>query len=402
MIRCLIVVCLYSINHLFGQYNLVPNPSFETCYNCPNYGVIGEQFTPNNVILANWDNPGGGNPDYLNCVTPSLHAQDGSAFVGIGTYVSPYMELQYHNAREYLQCELTDSLIFNEKYLVKFFTLTGVLSNNSPGNFASNNIGLHFSDTLLHTNNEYVIPLISQVKYFNNEIISDTSTWTKVSGIYEAEGGEKFMTVGNFNFDSETNFICFFPFWPAAGCGHVWFDNFSVTPLDSIPGGLQVNAGQDYSICPGDTAFIGEKISNLPANWYLLDGTIVDTNTAGVYVHPSVTTTYVVTMTINGVYSTDTVTVTVGCAGVDELEKPSFRIGPNPNDGQFTINGQFSEGDIISIISTEGRLMHTLLINQQTDIQLINLKLKSGTYFLEIQNDSRKSLYRTSVLILDK
>jgi hypothetical protein len=94
--------------------------------------------------------------------------------------------------------------------------------------------------------------------------------------------------------------------------------------------------------------------------------------------------------------------VTVGCAGVDELEKPSFRIGPNPNDGQFTINGQFSEGDIISIISTEGRLMHTVLVNQQTDFQSINLKLKSGTYFLEIQNESRKTLYRNSILILDK
>jgi hypothetical protein len=399
MIRCLIVVCLYSINHLFGQYNLVPNPSFETCYNCPNYGVIGEQFTPNNVILANWDNPGGGNPDYLNCVTPSLHAQDGSAFVGIGTYVSPYMELQYHNAREYLQCELTDSLIFNKKYLVKFFTLTGVLSNNSPGNFASNNIGLHFSDTLLHTNNEYVIPLISQVKYFNNEIISDTSTWTKVSGIYEAEGGEKFMTVGNFNFDSETNFICFFPFWPAAGCAHVWFDNFSVTPLDSIPGGLQVNAGNDQSICIGDTVFIGEKISNLPANWYLLDGTIVDTNTAGVYVHPSVTTTYVVTMTINGVYSTDTVTVTVGCAGVDELEKLSFRIGPNPNDGDFTLTGQIIKGQTITIKTMDGKVVYSKKMDENLEQQKIHSNLGSGVYFIIIEDESNHFLSQNKFIV---
>jgi hypothetical protein len=399
MIRCLIVVCLYSINHLFGQYNLVPNPSFETCYNCPNYGVIGEQFTPNNVILANWDNPGGGNPDYLNCVTPSLHAQDGSAFVGIGTYVSPYMELQYHNAREYLQCELTDSLIFNENYLVKFFTLTGVLSNNSPGNFASNNIGLHFSDTLLHTNNEYVIPLISQVKYFNNEIISDTSTWTKVSGIYEAEGGEKFMTVGNFNFDSETNFICFFPFWPAAGCAHVWFDNFSVTPLDSIPGGLQVNAGQDYSICPGDTAFIGEKISNLPANWYLLDGTIVDTNTAGVYVHPSVTTTYVVTMTINGVYSTDTVTVTVGCAGIDEQTNRSFAIGPNPNDGTFVVTGALSEGEQIILTTLDGKRVYSQVLPSNSEQEHVCTKLSPGTYFLEVRTAQGSRCFCDKIVI---
>jgi Secretion system C-terminal sorting domain len=404
MIRSLIVVCLYSINHLFGQYNLVPNSSFETCLNCPNYGVIGDQFTSNNVILPNWNNPGAGvaSPDYLVCNTTNPQAQDGNNIVGIGTFISPFEEIQWQNVREYMQCELIDSLIFKENYLITFYSLVGVPSNSGNGAFISNNFGVHFSDTLLHSEDPYVIQLNSQIKYFKNEIISDTSTWTKVSGIYVADGGEKFMTVGNFNTDLETDYKCIWSFWPATGFTYMWLDNFSVTPLDSIPGGLQVNAGNDQSICIGDTVFIGEKISNLPANWYLLDGTIVDTNTAGVYVHPSVTTTYVVTMTINGVYSTDTVTVTVGCAGVDELEKPSFRIGPNPNDGQFTINGQFSEGDIISIISTEGRLMHTVLVNQQTDFQSINLKLKSGTYFLEIQNESRKTLYRNSILILDK
>jgi hypothetical protein len=267
---------------------------------------------------------------------------------------------------------------------------------------ASNNLGIRFSDSALFYNTEKNIPLAPHLLYFNNEIIESTHSWKKFSGVYEASGGEKFFTVGNFSTDSLTIGRCEDPNANYYGHTYSLVDMFRVTPLDSIPSGLQISAGSDQSICIGDTVFIGEKISNLPANWYLLDGSAVENGTAGIYVHPAVTTTYVVTLTINGVYSTDTVTVTVGCAGIDEPEKQSFTIGPNPNDGQFTINGQFSKGDIISIISTEGRLMHTLLINQQTDIQLINLKLKSGTYFLEIQNDSRKSLYRTSVLILDK
>jgi hypothetical protein len=405
MIRCFIVIYLISFNQLYGQFNLVQNPSFEQCVNCPTNGgaEVGAQFT-NNVILPFWNNPSSGeaSPDYYHFNTAGEQAFDGNSMIGIITFFSifdPQFAL-YNNGREYLQSELLDSLLFKKYYLIEFYTYVGGVLGQ--GGFLANNFGLHFSDTSLHTSNFYNIPLLPQIKYFKNEIIYTSNSWIKVSSLYEAIGGEKYMTVGNFNTDSETDFICLYPFWPAEGKCYMLFDKFSVIPLDSIPGGLQVNAGQDYSICPGDTAFIGEKISNLPANWYLLDGTIVDTNTAGVYVHPSVTTTYVVTMTINGVYSTDTVTVTVGCAGIDEPEKASFTIGPNPNDGQFTINGQFSEGDIISIISTEGRLMHTLLVNQQTDIQLINLKLKSGTYFLEIQNDSRKSLYRTSVLILDK
>ncbi len=92
-------------------------------------------------------------------------------------------------------------------------------------------------------------------------------------------------------------------------------------------------------------------------------------------------------MTINGVYSTDTVTVIVGCAGFDEPEKPSFTIGPNPNDGQFTINGQFSEGDHISIVSAEGRLIHTIQVNEQTDKQFIDLDLNLGIYLLQITTE---------------
>lgn len=387
MIRFLFIISFSST--LFGQYNLVPNSSFETCLNCPNYGVIGDQFTSNNVILPNWNNPGAGvaSPDYLVCNTTNPQAQDGNNIVGIGTFISPFEEIQWQNVREYMQCELIDSLIFKENYLITFYSLVGVPSNSGNGAFISNNFGVHFSDTLLHSEDPYVIQLNSQIKYFKNEIISDTSTWTKVSGIYVADGGEKFMTVGNFNTDLETDYKCIWSFWPATGFTYMWLDNFSVTPLDSIPGGLQVNAGNDQSICPGDTVFIGEKISNLPAYWYLLDGTVVDTNTAGVYVHPTVTTTYVVTMTINGVYSTDTVTVIVGCAGFDEPEKPSFTIGPNPNDGQFTINGQFSEGDLISILSAEGRLIHTIQVNEQTDKQFIDLDLNLGIYLLQITTE---------------
>ncbi|MEN9291589.1 MAG: hypothetical protein RLZZ357_1433 [Bacteroidota bacterium] len=397
MIRYLVILFVFSFNHLNGQFNLVPNPSFETCTICP-INVIGQidnQLSTSNTLLPGWNNPNTASPDYFN---PGFQAFEGDGYIGLGMFTN-LLQGNDNLEREYLECELIDSLIFKKQYLINFF----VRIDLNFGNFLINNLGVYFTDSIIETNTVNYISAIPQIKYFKNEIINDsTYSWIKFCGIYESQGGEKFMTVGNFNSNLETSFYCSSPFFPASGFNYTHFDKFSVTPLDSIPGGLQVNAGQDYSICPGDTAFIGEKISNLPADWYLLDGTIIDTNTAGVYVHPSVTTTYVVTMTINGVYSTDTVTVTVGCAGVDELEKPSFRIGPNPNDGQFTINGQFSEGDIISIISTEGRLMHTVLVNQQTDFQSINLKLKSGTYFLEIQNESRKTLYRNSILILDK
>jgi hypothetical protein len=380
-VKQLIFILLLPVS-LFGQYNLVPNPSFEICSNCAESYL---EFTqPNGPNIPGWNNPNSGSPDFginTNQYFP-FNQIDGPNILGGVIYQSTYNEpgTQFHDQREYIQCELIDSLIFKKLYKVEFYTLSFL----NLGNFLTNNLGVHFSDNALSSNNTNYFNLNSQVKYFNNEIIQNPQIWEKFTGIYEATGGEEYMTVGNFNSDIETNFICLTPWWPASGGCYVYYDKFSVTPLDSIPDGLQVNAGNDQSICIGDTVFIGEKISNLPANWYLLDGTVVENGTAGIYVHPAVTTTYVVTMTINGVYSTDTVTVTVGCAGVDEPEKPKFSIGPNPNNGQFAINGQLSEGDIISIISPDGIIIKRINVREQAEKLYINVDLSPGIYLLQI------------------
>jgi hypothetical protein len=84
--------------------------------------------------------------------------------------------------------------------------------------------------------------------------------------------------------------------------------------------------------------------------------------------------------------------VNFGCdsilvVGFEEFNKDvslPFSISPNPNNGQFAIYGQFSKGDVISIVSTEGRLMHSIQVNEQVENQLIDLDLNSGIYLLQI------------------
>ena len=70
--------------------------------------------------------------------------------------------------------------------------------------------------------------------------------------------------------------------------------------------------------------------------------------------------------------------------GANETAKQKFTIGPNPNNGHFTINGQFSQGDLISIVSAEGRVVQTIHINEQTEKQFIDLDLNPGIYLLQI------------------
>jgi len=162
-----------------------------------------------------------------------------------------------------------------------------------------------------------------------------------------------------------------------------------------------VNAGEDYTICPGDTVFIGEKISNLPANWYLLDGTEVASNTSGVYVTPTVSTTYVVALAINGVYSTDTVTVTVGCANIEELEKPLFSVYPNPNNGEFIVKGQFEQYQILSLTTIDNKQVYSLPVEGKIE-QIVKINdFDSGVYFLSIWDVNLKLLFRNKIIITD-
>jgi hypothetical protein len=391
--KILLFVFYLSLHHLaFGQFNLVQNPSFEICTICPIniFGQIDYSVSPVNVILPGWNNPNLASPDYFN---PGLQAMDGNSYAGLWIFLFNTPE---GNVREYLQCEFNDTLIIKEKYLIEFF----VRIDSDNCNFMSNNLSLLLTDSIIEYNNDNLFLANAQLKYFNNEIIVDSSfNWHKFSGVFESQGGERFMTVGNFNLNSQTEFICTSPFWPASGGTYIHIDKFSVTPLDSIPGGLQVNAGLDHDMCIGDTVFIGEKISNLPANWYLLDGTVVDTNTAGVYVHPSVTTTYVVTMTINNVSSSDTVTVNVGCLGIDEPEKQKFTIYPVPNDGDFTLTGQITKVQTISIKTMNGKVVYSMRVEENTELQTIHTSLESGVYFVLIEDESNHLLSRNKFVV---
>lgn len=383
------------------QYNIVPNPSFEICSNCDDSYTI---FIPNGPIIPGWSNPNILTPDFISVPSQNFLPFDtisGNNFLGIVSYQSIFNDPspESYNQREYLQCELIDALVYKKFYKVDFYTLSFIY--DTWGNFLTNNLGIYFSAAQFYSNNGNYIDSAAQVKYFQNEIINNPLTWEKFSGIYQAEGGEKFMTVGNFNSDSETAFICQSPFWPAQGKGYVYLDKFALTPLDSIPGGLKVNAGQDYTICPGDTVFIGEKISNLPANWYLLDGTEVASNTSGVYVTPTVSTTYVVALAINGVYSTDTVTVTVGCANIEELEKPLFSVYPNPNKGEFIVKGQFEQYQILSLTTIDNKQVYSLPVEGKIE-QIVKINdFDSGVYFLSIWDVNLKLLFRNKIIITD-
>jgi hypothetical protein len=76
---------------------------------------------------------------------------------------------------------------------------------------------------------------------------------------------------------------------------------------------LKADAGRDTTITTGDSAFIGSLTNGIDTvKWQILNtnGTI-DSIRPGFWVHPLVNTCYVLTQTVNGYTSSDTVCVTV-------------------------------------------------------------------------------------------
>jgi len=390
----ILIICLFPLA-VFAQGNLVPNGSFENCDVIPVCGLqqIGEQFAPYNVDVYGWYNPNIASPDYYNFTfIPEqnyLNIPDGLGFVGFATYVMHEInDPEYINGREYVSCTLIDTLQANAYYWVQFYAR--LVPHMSA--CAANNLGVHFSDTAMHADDWYYFDVDAQVKYFNNEIIEDTAQWTLVSGLYQAHGGEHFLTLGNFNSDAETDRGILLSNGTSPQT-YFFVDDVVVIPLDSIAGGISIDAGPDQTIYIEDTAFIGQRISNLPANWFKLDGTPVTQNTAGVYVSPLENTTYVVEMNLNGQYSTDTVTVFVEGLGMEEQPMGEWSITPNPNKGSFSVQLKtaLTEPLELSITDSQGRNVFNESFPAFSKVCTLQTNLSAGVYFLQLRSNGQKS-----------
>ncbi len=107
------------------------------------------------------------------------------------------------NAREYIEVPLLDSLVTNRKYCVEFYvSLTG------SSLFSISNMGAYFSeDSLLQTTAQFytLSNYQPQIENASTNILNDTNNWMLISGDFIANGGERFMTIGNFRLPANTN-----------------------------------------------------------------------------------------------------------------------------------------------------------------------------------------------------
>jgi Secretion system C-terminal sorting domain len=296
----------------YSQYNLVPNYSFETYTKCPSYNNNPPPTPWHLACQAN-------NPVYLNSCSADTITSVPNNYVGEKSYQvaktgNAYLGFAYFGGgdlRLYIGVKLKDSLQKNKKYYCEYY-----VSQANTTKFASNNIAMLLTNKAVYPDTvNYllgVLPANPQIINYGNPIIEDTLNWIKISGIYNAKGGEQFITLGNFKDDVHTNKSSKLNPQGINSISVYYVDDVSVIPLDSFC--LQANAGRDTTIKQGDSVFIGSYSNGIDTiKWYNAAGQVIDSLQPGFWVKPSITGNYMymVEQTVNGCFSRDTMYVNV-------------------------------------------------------------------------------------------
>lgn len=192
--------------------NLVKNPSFENYASCPSF--IGELNKADD-----WSNPlSGTSPDLFNACSPQFGnwnvnvpnnfggnrtARTGDGYAGIVTFVADpntTVGCNYSSTnewREFIQGELSTSLVAGETYRVRFW-----ISLGKNMRFGATNMGVYFSNTQQSSATFYnYSPQLTN----STNAMNDTISWQKLEWSYTALGGEQFFIIGNFDGDTATN-----------------------------------------------------------------------------------------------------------------------------------------------------------------------------------------------------
>lgn len=294
--KILLLLLIFSSTATIGQ-NLVHNYSFETASMCAeNTNMLN--------IASYWNNPSNGTSDYFTLCTqeacpanyqkldPSICAlgnwkgeqlartgyRYGGFFASISdNSYSPATPESNSSLREYIQVRLSSPLITGEKYHVEFYTSLGDKSA-----YTVSEIGAFLSvDRIGLTNSGNFECCDPQV--VNTSLITDRENWVKVSGCIIADGGESYITIGNFQNDTECQIIEVPGSFEALREAYYYVDDVAVVHL-------KADLGPDQTICAGDSfdmdVFLDASTSDIKVNYLWQDGSTLSTYTAsevGIY-----------------------------------------------------------------------------------------------------------------------
>jgi len=303
----------------------------------------------------------------------------------------------------YPRNKLKQTLQSGKTYCFKMYVN---LSNQSS--YAIDALGVYFSDISSDTITYCTLPityLMPQIENPVGNIISDTLNWTLISGTYTAIGTEKYIIIGNFKTDANTNKTMVNPANLPAHFSDYCYDDVSVIDVD-----LPAYTGPDIWGIPTNTVYLGRPQDvgiDEACMWYHLPNTTTAIDTAaGITVTVAATTqTYMVKQDICGNIKYDTVVVFASGVGLTPLsfgEGMGVRLYPNPATSNITIEfGQLKEQELQLYISDlPGKIVREeeLKIKGVNERINLDLDLKAGIYFVIIKNKNNESITKKLVI----
>jgi gliding motility-associated-like protein len=310
MKKALSFLLLLSCSWLMAQ-NLVPNYDFEDTLQCPNaFGQI--------AIADGWFSPTDGTPDYFNsCVAGNSTLGNPDNYYGSqapysGNGYAGFFAFGPGNLREYVSIPLTNNLQVGEQYCVSFKVSHAEFTYN-----AVENIGLYFSTNPISvTNGSQHLGITPQIVN-SNGILSNDNEWVTISGTFTATDTMRYITIGNFYSNNDTNEDITFEPTPGVTGGFInsayyYLDDVVVVELPTVNTISITNNNNSPLLCEGNNIDLSVEAGALSYNWTTTADPFTSIGTENTLnVSPLVSTSYIMTASFGECVLRDTLAVFV-------------------------------------------------------------------------------------------
>ncbi len=393
-IKITIFIFILSLGTYIKAQNLVINPSFEQHTQCPTaesqisycdswgdgdlHGTC--DYYSSNGCIGNYSTPIINPTTYITWYQQPL---SGFSFAGFIPYYDPGYSLPSYV--EFLQGKFSAPLNLNQLYYVEFY-----VNAASKMRYFIHDISALITDTSGFINTNNLQNYNPQILPASNEIYKDTIKWMRIKGYYTAQGGENYITIGNYKPNGQE-----LKDSVISGYNQTYYfiDSVGVYPVTNLDAW---NAGPDKYINIGDSAQIGNPNTDYSIfNWITSTTGITylsDSTEAHPWSKPLQTTTYYVTKTQGAIVFQDTVTVYVAnSAGINEVtNNTEIKIYPNPANDKIHI---YSRG--IKEIKLFDLLCNEVISTKEHEICISGLS--DGVYFIQV--NTGMNIYSQKVIV---
>lgn len=230
----LYITTVLLMNQVRGQENLVPNGSFEEYYTCPD-DISQISHIPGWSSIKSTS-------DYYNVCNNTSAIQmelvgvpknftgyqypvNGDAYCGLFSFGD-------ENVRELIGCELNTPLEPGVTYYVSLKFNFPYIEGDPCHNTAIKNMGVRFTDVQYSVSSPPPLDNICHV--CADEFIYDTLNWTQVKGSFTPSQSYRFLLIGNFFTDANTDTMRLFPPLACGNCSYYYVDAVQVSTDSSI------------------------------------------------------------------------------------------------------------------------------------------------------------------------